>query len=36
MPTVETSIEIARPREEVFAYLTDRKNAKAWTTELST
>ena len=34
MPKVETSIEIARPREEVFAYLTDRKNAKAWSTEL--
>jgi hypothetical protein len=28
MPKVETSIETARPREEVFAYLTDRKNAR--------
>jgi uncharacterized protein YndB with AHSA1/START domain len=28
MPKVVTSIEIERPREEVFAYLTDRKNAK--------
>jgi uncharacterized protein YndB with AHSA1/START domain len=34
MPKVETSIEIKRPREEVFAYLTDRKNAKVWSTEL--
>jgi hypothetical protein len=33
MPKVVTSIEIERPREEVFAYLTDRKNAKAWSTE---
>lgn len=34
MPKVETSIEIERPREEVLAYLTDRRNAKAWSTEL--
>jgi hypothetical protein len=33
MPRVVTSIEIARPRDEVFAYLNDRRNAKAWTTE---
>jgi carbon monoxide dehydrogenase subunit G len=34
MPKVDTSIEIARPREEVFAYLTDLGNAKEWSTEL--
>ena len=34
MPKVVTSIEIARPQEEVFAYLTDRKNAKVSSTEV--
>lgn len=33
MAKVETSIEIARPQEEVFAYLTDLRNAKEWSTE---
>jgi uncharacterized protein YndB with AHSA1/START domain len=33
VPEVETSVEIARPQEEVFAYLTDLKNAKEWSTE---
>jgi hypothetical protein len=31
---VETSIEIHRPQEAVFAYLTDLHNAKEWATEL--
>jgi hypothetical protein len=34
MGRVETSIEIARPQEAVFAYLTDLHNAKDWATEL--
>lgn len=33
MPKIETSIEIARPQEEVFAYLTDLENAKRWSIE---
>jgi uncharacterized protein YndB with AHSA1/START domain len=33
IPQVETSVEIARPQEEVFAYLTDLENAKEWSTE---
>jgi carbon monoxide dehydrogenase subunit G len=34
MPRVQTSVEIARPREEVFVYLTDLDNAMEWTTGL--
>jgi uncharacterized protein YndB with AHSA1/START domain len=35
MPRVETSLEIARSREEVFDYLTDLNNAMDWTTGLA-
>lgn len=34
MPRVETTVEIARPQEEVFAYLSDLRNAMEWTVEL--
>lgn len=34
MPHVETSVEIERPQEEVFAYVTDLRNAMEWSTGL--
>lgn len=34
MRPIETSVTIARPPEEVFAYLTDLHNAKDWNTEV--
>ncbi len=34
MPRIETSIEIERPQEEVYAYLTDLRNALEWSTGL--
>ena len=34
MARIETSVVIARPPQEVFAYLTDLRNAKEWSTEL--
>ena len=34
MARIETSVVIARPQEDVFAYLTDLRNAMEWSTEL--
>lgn len=34
MPQIETSLEIERPPEEVFAYLADLRNATEWSTGL--
>ena len=34
MARIQTSIEIRRPQDEAFAYLTDPRNAKEWSTEL--
>jgi uncharacterized protein YndB with AHSA1/START domain len=34
MPLITTSIEIRRPQEETFDYLTDLRNANEWATEL--
>ncbi|WP_187432730.1 SRPBCC family protein [Agromyces mariniharenae] len=34
MTEIKTTIQIDRPRSEVFAYLTDLRNAPEWSTEL--
>jgi uncharacterized protein YndB with AHSA1/START domain len=34
MPRITTTIEIRRPQQETFAYLTDPRNALEWSTEL--
>lgn len=34
MAKIETSLEIARPVQEVWDYLTDLRNAKDWSTEV--
>ena len=34
MAQIKTSIVIRRPQDETFAYLTDPRNAKDWSTEL--
>jgi len=34
MASIETTVEIERPRSEVFEYMTDLSNAKEWNTEL--
>jgi uncharacterized protein YndB with AHSA1/START domain len=34
MTRIKTSIVIRRPQDETFAYLTDPRNAKEWSTEL--
>ena len=34
MAKIETSVEINRPLEEVWAYMTDLRNAKNWSTEV--
>lgn len=34
MAKIETSVEINRPLEEVWAYMTDLRNAKEWSAEL--
>lgn len=34
MKSIETSVTISRPAEEIFAYLTDLRNAKDWNNEV--
>ena len=34
MTAIKTTVQIDRPRPEVFAYLTDPRNATEWSTEL--